>query len=152
MMQWLAENLWVLWLSLAAVLGVTELLTLDFTLLMLAAGALAGGLAALAFPGLLWVQIAAAVVVAVAMLALLRPTLLQKVRALPGYRSSVDKMIGSAGVATSEITGSTGEAKIAGEVWTARSVEGTIPAGTEIEVYRIDGAIAVVYPRNLALP
>lgn len=152
MMQWLAENLWLVWISLAAILGVTELLTLDFTLLMLAAGALAGGLAALVFPGLLWVQIAAAVVVAVAMLGLLRPTLLQKVRALPGYRSSVDKMVGSAGVATSEITASAGEAKIAGEVWTARSVEGTIPAGTEIEVYRIDGAIAVVYPRNLALP
>jgi membrane protein implicated in regulation of membrane protease activity len=37
-------------------------------------------------------------------------------------------------------------------VWSARAVEGTIPPGTEIEVYRIDGAIAIVYPRNLALP
>lgn len=151
-MAWLAEHLWVMWVSLAALLGVAELLTLDFTLLMLASGALAGGLVALVVPGLLWAQIATAVVVAVAMLGLLRPTLLRKVRALPGYRSSVDKMIGSSGVALTEITAGSGEVKVAGEVWSAHSVEGTIPVGTEVEVYRIDGAIAIVYPRNLALP
>lgn len=151
-MEWLSEHLWVLWVSVAALLGVAELMTLDFTLLMLASGALAGGLVALALPGVPWVQIAAAVVVAVAMLALARPTLLRKVRELPGYRSSVDKMVGSSGVALTEITPGTGEVKVSGEVWTAHSMEGTIPAGTEIEVYRIDGAIAIVYPRNLALP
>ncbi|MCA0295995.1 MAG: NfeD family protein [Actinobacteria bacterium] len=151
-MEWMSQHLWVVWISLAAILGVAELLTLDFTLLMLASGALAGGLVALAFPGLLWVQIAVALLVAVAMLALLRPTLLRKVRALPGYRSSVDKMIGSSGIALTEITSGAGEVKVGGEVWSAHSVEGTIEAGTEIEVYRIDGAIAVVYPRNLALP
>jgi membrane protein implicated in regulation of membrane protease activity len=151
-MQWLAEHGWVVWMSLAALLGVAELLTLDFTPLMLAAGALAGGLVAVFLPGMLWLQIAAAVVVAVAMLGLLRPTLLRKVRALPGYRSSVDKMIGSPGVALTEITAGAGEVKVSGEVWSAHSVEGTIPAGTEIEVYRIDGAIAIVYPRHLALP
>lgn len=152
MAEWLAEHAWVAWLSLAALLAVTEMLTLDFTLLMLAAGALAGGLVALAFPGVLWVQIIAAVVVAVAMLGLLRPTLLQKVRALPGYRSSVDKMVGSPGVALTEITPTGGEVKVAGEVWSARSIEGAIESGTEIEVYQIDGVVAVVYPRNLALP
>ena len=152
MAEWLAQHAWVAWLSLAALLAVTEMLTLDFTLLMLAAGALAGGLAALAFPGVWWLQIIIAVVVAVAMLGLLRPTLLQKVRALPGYRSSVDKMVGSAGVALTEITTGGGEVKVAGEIWTARSVDGVISAGTEVEVYQIDGVVAVVYPRNLALP
>ncbi len=41
---------------------------------------------------------------------------------------------------------------MAGEVWSARAVEGSIPAGIEIEVYQIDGAVAVVYPRHDALP
>ena len=152
MMQWLAENLWVAWLTAAALLAVAEMLTLDFTLLMLAAGALAGGVVALAFPGLLWLQVLVGVVVAVAMLATLRPTLLRKIRALPGYRSSVDKMVGSPGVALTAITADGGEVKVAGEVWSAHSLEGSIVAGTEIEVYRIDGAIAIVYPRHLALP
>lgn len=152
MMEWLAENLWVAWLVLATLLAVAEMLTLDFTLLMLAAGALAGGLVALAFPGVLWLQILMAVVVAVSMLGLARPTLLRKIRAMPGYRSSVDKMIGSPGLALTSITADGGEVKVAGEVWSAHSLEGSIDAGTEIEVYRIDGAIAIVYPRHQALP
>ncbi len=152
MWQWLAEHLWVAWLTLAALLAVTEMMTLDLTLLMLAVGALAGGLVAIALPGLLWLQITVAVAVAVAMLALLRPTLLAKIRSLPGYRSSVDKMVGSPGVALTEITATGGEVKVAGEVWSAHSLEGNIAAGTEIEVYRIDGPIAIVYPRHLALP
>ena len=149
---WLAEHAWIAWLVLTALLAVAELLTLDFTLLMLAAGALAGGLVAAFFPGTYWLQIGFAVVVAVAMLGLLRPTLLRRLRALPGYRSSLDKMVGSSGTAITEITPTAGEVKVGGEVWTARSVEGVIPVGTEIEVYRVDGATAIVYPRHLELP
>lgn len=152
MAEWLAEHAWVAWMVLAALLAMAEMLTLDFTLLMLAAGVLAGGLVALALPGMIWLQFLVAVVVAVAMLGLLRPTLLRKLRDLPGYRSSIDKMVGSSGVALTEITASAGEVKVAGEVWTAHSLEGTIAAGTEIEIYRVDGATVIVYPRHLALP
>lgn len=152
MMQWVAEHLWVAWMTLATLLAVAEMLTLDFTLLMLATGALAGGIVALFLPGVLWLQIIVAVVVAVSMLGLLRPTLLAKIRLLPGYRSSVDKMVGSPGVALTQITAEGGEVKVAGEVWSAHSLEGKIEAGTEVEVYRIDGPIAIVYPRHLALP
>lgn len=151
-MQWLAENAWVVWLIIAVGLAIAETSTLDFTLLMLASGALAGVGVALVFPGLIWLQILVALIVAVAMLLLLRPTLLAKIRSAPGYRSSLEKMVGSPGVAVTEITTETGEAKVSGESWTARAVEGTIPAGTEIEVYQIDGAVAVVYPRHQALP
>ncbi len=61
-------------------------------------------------------------------------------------------MVGSPGVALTEITASGGEVKIAGEVWSAHSLEGVIAAGTRVEVYQVDGATAIVYPRNLALP
>lgn len=151
-MQWFAENAWVIWLVLAGVLAVTETATLDLTLLMLATGALAGAATAAFFPGLFWVQILVALVVAVAMLVLLRPTLLAKIRSLPGYRSSLDKMIGASGTATTAITAAGGEVKVNGEIWTAKAVEGTIAAGTEVEVYRIDGAVALVYPRHEELP
>lgn len=151
-MQWIAENAWVAWLALAGVLGITETLTLDLTLLMLASGGLAGAIVAVFAPQLFWLQILVALIVAVAMLLLLRPTLLAKIRSAPGYRSSVDKMIGAAGTAISEITVDAGEIKVAGEVWSARAVDGVIPAGTGVEVYQIDGAVAVVYPRHQALP
>jgi membrane protein implicated in regulation of membrane protease activity len=153
MWEWLSSNVWSVWLVLGAGLALTELATLDFTLLMLAAGAVAGGATALIFPGLLWLQIAVAVVVAIAMLALLRPTLLEKIRRMPGYRSSVDKLVGSTGVVVAEITAAGGEVKLSGEVWTARSVDGTrIAAGEQVEVYQVDGATVVVYPRHQALP
>lgn len=151
-MDWLAANVWVVWLVLAGVLAVTETATLDFTLLMLACGALAGAVTGFIAPGMVWLQCAVAVTVAVAMLALLRPTLLAKIRSAPGYRSSLDKMVGSRGIAVSEVTTAGGEVKVSGESWTARAVEGTIPAGTEIEVYQIDGAVAIVYPRHEELP
>lgn len=153
MLEWIGSNAWLAWLALAVILGVTEMITLDFTLLMLAASALAGAGVALIVPGLVWLQIAVAVVVALLMLALLRPTLLRRVRAMPGYRSSLDKMVGSAGLALTEVTTVGGEVKVGGEIWTARSLDGTtIPTGTEVEVYEIDGAVAVVYPRHRALP
>jgi len=153
MFDWLSANLWMVWLVVAGVLAITEVTTLDFTLLMLASGALAGAGTALLFPGLPWLQVVVAIGVAVAMLALLRPTLLKKIRSMPGYRSSLDKMVGSTGQALTAITGTGGEIKVAGETWTARSVDGTtIPAGCQVEVYQVDGAVAVVYPRHQALP
>lgn len=153
MWEWLSNNVWSVWLVLGTGLALTELATLDFTLLMLAAGAAAGGVTALFFPGLLWLQIAVAVVVAILMLALLRPTLLEKIRRMPGYRSSIDKLVGSTGVVVAEVTAGGGEVKLSGEVWSARSVDGSpIPAGEQIEVYQVDGATVVVYPRHQALP
>lgn len=151
-MEWLVANSWVVWLIVAGLLAFAETMTGDFTLLMLAGGALIGAGVAAFIPGLIWLQIVLALVAAVALLLLLRPTLLERVRSLPGYRSSLDKMVGSPGTAISEVTAAGGEVKVSGEVWSARAVEGSIPAGTEVEVYQIDGAVAVVYPRHQALP
>ena len=68
MLEWLSENMWVIWLVLAGGLAVSEMLTLDLTLLMLASGALAGAGVALVFPGLLVGQIVVAIMVALLML------------------------------------------------------------------------------------
>lgn len=151
--DWLGENPWALWLTLAVLLGVAEIVSLDLVLIMIAVGALvAAGVAALA-PDLWWLQILVAAAVSVGMVALARPTLMRRIHEMPGYRSSTDKMVGSSGVATSEITADGGEVKIDGMIWTAR-VYGAdvIEEGTEVEVYEIDGAIAVVYPKYGELP
>ena len=73
---------------------------------------------------------------------------------MPGYRSSTAKMVGSSGVATSQITRDGGEIKVDGQTWTARTYDRSvvIEQGTEIEVYEIDGPIAVVYPKYGPLP
>ena len=152
--DWLGENAWAIWLSLAFLLAVAEILSLDLVLIMLAAGALAAAGVAVIAPGLWWLQILVAAGVSVGTLLLLRPTLIAKVRSLPGYRSSTDTMVGSTGLAVSEITAQGGEIKVSGQSWTARTmVPGqVIEKGTEVEVYEVDGAIAVVYPKHGELP
>ncbi len=152
--DWLGDHSWALWLSLAVLLGVAEIVSLDLVLIMLAVGAVAGGLVSLVAPDLWWLQILVAAGVSVGSLALLRPTLLAKVRSMPGYRSSTAKLVGSSGFALSQIDRSGGEIKIDGQSWTARpySSDIVIEQGTEVEVYEIDGAIAVVYPKHESLP
>ena len=153
MLEWIQENMWLIWLILAGVLAVSEMLTLDMTLLMLAAGALAGGAVALVFPGLVWLQVAVALATAVATLFLLRPTILEKVRRAPGYRSSLDTLIGASGVTTTAITAHAGEVKVDGQVWEARSYDGSveISAGESVEVLGLDGITLLVYPANRPL-
>lgn len=152
--DWLGDNPWALWLTLAVLLGIAEILSMDFVLIMIAIGALAGAVLGAVVPALWWLQILAAAAVSVGLLAAARPTIMRRVNQLPGYRSSTDKMVGSTGLAISDISNETGEIKVDGQTWTARVyTPGTlITKGTEIEVYAIDGAIAVVYPKYGELP
>lgn len=142
------EHRWLLSAVVSAVLACAEMLSGDFTLLMLAAGAGAGAVTAAIIPGMWLLQVLVAVAVAALLLAVLRPTLLRRVREAPGYRSSLDKLVGSEGVATSEITDAHGQAKVDGEEWPARALEpgSTIAAGEKVEVYEVDGVTLVVYP------
>ena len=146
--EWIRTNLWAGWGILAAVLAAAELLTMDLTLLMLATGAVAGGVTALVFPGLIWLQIIVALVTAVLTLFVLRPTLLERVRRAPGYRSSLDKLVGSSGRSLAEITGSRGEVKVDGQVWEARSYDPSvvIAPDEDVEVFGLDGITLIVYP------
>jgi membrane protein implicated in regulation of membrane protease activity len=118
--DWMGDNSWAIWLSLAFLLGIAEIMSLDLVLIMLAVGALGGAVVALAAPSLWWLQILVATGISISMLLLLRPTLLAKVRSMPGYRSSTAKMVGSSGVAVSQIDKSGGEIKVDGQSWTAR--------------------------------
>ena len=69
--DWISSHLWAGWGILALLLAAAELLTLDLTLLMLASGALMGGVTALIFPSMVWLQALVALATAVATLFLL---------------------------------------------------------------------------------
>lgn len=152
--DWLGENPWALWLVLSVLLGVAEILSLNLVLIMIAVGTLAGaGVGAIA-PGMWWLQILVAIAVSIGMLALLRPTLMERVRQMPGYRSSTEKMLGSSGIALSAITRDSGGVKIDGQPWTARPYmpDTVIDEGTEVEVFEVDGPIVTVHPKHDELP
>lgn len=151
--EWVSAHLWAGWGILALGLAAAELLTLDLTLLMLASGALMGGVTALIFPSLVWLQVIVALATAVATLFLLRPTLLDRVRRAPGYRSSLDTIVGAQAVNAKPISSSGGEVTIDGQTWAARPYDPgmTIDAGENIEVLGIDGITLLVYPTNRPL-
>lgn len=147
MMDWIRDHAWAAWLSLAAVLGLVELTLLDFTLLMLAAGAVAGGVVATFGP--FWLQLSIALITAAAMLLAIRPLLVRKVHHTGVLKTGSAHVVGKSGIVVKEIhPDGGGSIKLAGELWTARPFDGTstIAPGSRVEVMEVDGATAVVYP------
>lgn len=147
-MDWLSEHAWAAWLGAAALLGMAELVSLDLVLAMLAVGAVAGVLTAV-LGGAVVLQFLVAGVTAVAMLALVRPSLVARLHQGPELRLGTSKLLGQRAVVTQRITGlSVGQIKLAGETWTAAPYDEhvTIEPGATVEVFEIRGATAYVHP------
>ena len=139
---------WIAWLVLILLFLVIEMLTLDFTFLMLSIGGLAGlGADLLGAP--IWLQVIVAAVVAAVLVLFLRPPLLRRLRrGEDPALSNVDALIGLRGRVLSTVSLNGGQVKLAnGDVWTARSLGAAdLEPGTTVLVNRIDGATAFVRP------
>lgn len=138
---------WLWWVGGALLLGILEMLSLELVFIMLAGGALAGGIAS-ALGAQLWVQIVVASVVAVVLLVTARPWLVAHVlNRTPHARTNTSALLGRTAVVIATVTPDAGRVKLGGEVWSARcSGTGPLEPGTEVTVERIEGATAVVAP------
>ena len=147
-MDWLSENAWAVWLGIAAFLGIAELVSLDLVLVMLAVGAGAGAItAALGAGGA--AQIIVAGITAIAMLALVRPSLIARLHQGPELVLGTKKLLGQRATVTERITGlAVGRISLAGETWSAAPYDehDVIEPGTTVEVFEIRGATAYVHP------
>ena len=141
---------WLLWLIVAGVLAVAEVLTLTLVLGMLAVAAGVAALTAgLGAPAP--VQVVAFVGGSLLLLGVARP-IAQRHRHTPvALRTGTAALIGRRGYAVTEIDGRSGQVRIGGEVWTARSYDErhVIPAGAPVDIAEIDGATAVVLPLEI---
>jgi membrane protein implicated in regulation of membrane protease activity len=140
---------WVVWLIIAGVLGVAEVLTLTFALGLIAVAALVAGFTgALGLP--LAVQIIAFTVTAAAGLGFVRPIATRHIRQPPRLRSGTAALIGREALTLTEVTRHAGLVRIGGEEWTARPFDPdvVIPAGACVDVFAIEGATALVHPRE----
>jgi membrane protein implicated in regulation of membrane protease activity len=147
-MEWLRDHAWETWLGLTIVLGVAEMFSLDLVLIMLAAGALVGMVAAILDLHIA-IQILAASAASVAALAMVRPTMVKRLHGGPELSLGHGKLVGKQGIVTEDISGlAAGRIKLAGEFWTAEPYDDTtsIKAGETVEVLAIRGATAVVHP------
>lgn len=147
-LDWLREHAWQTWLAIAIILGVAEMLSLDLILIMIAAGALVGMVAALLSLGV-GVQVIAAAAAAVAMLALVRPSVAARLHHGPNLEIGHGKLVGQQGVVTQGGTAlAPGRVRLAGEIWSAAPYDETVTLepGQIVEVYEIRGATAYVHP------
>ena len=140
---------WIVWLVLAALLGVAEVMTttLAFGLLAVAAGvaAVVGGVG-LGLP----FQIGAFAVAAAAGLGVVRPLAVRHIRQPPLLRTGTSALVGRSATVLEEDTAQGGRIRIGGEVWSARSYDESqvLPAGSTVDVFAIEGATALVHPRE----
>ncbi|NYH51304.1 MULTISPECIES: NfeD family protein [Nocardiopsis] len=143
---------WLVWLILAIGLGIAEALTLTFVLGLLAVAALVAALlGAIGMP--VAVQIIGFTASAAAGIYLVRPIMQRQMRGGSETKSGAEALVGRSAVVMQEVDGDGGRIKLSGEEWSARCIDEdlVIPVGTRVDVMEIDGATAVVYPRE-ALP
>lgn len=140
-------ELWLIWLVIAVVFGVAEIFTLTAALGVLGvASAVPAVLAAVGLP--LPLQLAAFAVSATAGVLLVRPIALRHMSRPQLERFGVDALVGKRAYVVREVNDRDGLVRIDGEEWTARSFDevSVMPAGAPVNVMRISGTTAYVYP------
>jgi membrane protein implicated in regulation of membrane protease activity len=138
---------WLVWVVVACVAGIGEMLTTGFFLAPFALGAVLAAIVDVIGAG----EVAAAVVfVAASMLSLLvlRPIAVSHTKVPPQIRTGSAALIGKQAIVLERIVNNEGVGcvKIDGEVWTARAYddEQVIERGTRVQVVEIKGATALV--------
>ena len=138
------------WFALTVILLIAEAATVTVISLWFAAGALAAMVTALLGAGL-WVQAVVFVLVSSAALTALRP-LVRKHLTPKLTATNIDSVIGSVGIVTGTIDNlnATGQVKLNGMEWSARSTSGDIlETGTKVRVDKIEGVKVFVSPAEV---
>jgi membrane protein implicated in regulation of membrane protease activity len=145
-MSWFGDASWLPWLGLALVLGAIEAASVDFVFSMLAGGALAGAVAAafgVSFPA----QVITAVIVAAALLMMVRPIAKRYLTVPEGHGGiGAGAHVGRQALVLETVTEHDGRVKLGGETWSARTAPDVTPCmpGQEVRVVSIEGATAIV--------
>jgi len=136
---------WVWWLVGAAALGIPLVVTAMPEFGMLAVGALAAAIAA-GLGGDIVVQVLVFAVVSVALIAVVRPIATRHRSQRPQLVTGVDALKGKQAVVLERVDNAGGRIKLAGEVWSARSLDTgrAYEVGQEVDVVDIEGATAIV--------
>jgi len=148
----LTQYLWILWLALVILFVVIEVLTFEFTFLMLGLGSLLGGLGSNLLGAPWWAQIASAAVISALLLFTIRPALLRALRkGGDPAASNLDRLRGIGGTVHLRFDRGSGQVRLDnGEIWTARLASGAaaepLAEGDRVVVTLIDGATAEVVP------
>ncbi|MFD8740792.1 NfeD family protein [Streptomyces sp. NPDC059618] len=137
---------WVWWLIAAAGLGIPLVVTAMPEFGMLSVGAVAAAVAAGLGAGVV-AEVLVFVVVSVALIAVVRPIAVRHRTQRPELATGIEALKGRQAVVLERVDGSgAGRIKLAGEIWSARALDGAqaYEVGQEVDVVDIDGATAIV--------
>jgi membrane protein implicated in regulation of membrane protease activity len=136
----------LLWLIIGVILVLAEMLSGAFVLVMLGGAALVAALvASIGVGGLLSGIVFAAV--AAGGITLARPALVRHMHLGEHVKTNVDALVGGKAVVVATVDAQSGQVKINGEVWSARSYDETevLEPGRSVTIMTISGATAVVW-------
>ena len=140
---------WIIWLVLAAVLGVAEVMTTTLAFGLIAVGAVVAAVVGAAGAGLPF-QLGAFALAAAGGLIVVRPIAMRHIKQPPLLRTGTSALVGRSAKVVEEITDDGGRVRIGGELWSARPYDESqvIPVGSTVNVFAIEGATALVHPRE----
>lgn len=140
---------WLLWLVAAVVLGAAEFVTLTLFLGLLAGASLVAAVAA-GLGASVPVQLLVFALTGGVGLAAVRPIAQRNLALPPPSCEGSDALVGRSALVTREVTADGGLVHLSGEDWSARAFDEdlVIPPGVRVDVFGIEGATAVVHPRD----
>jgi membrane protein implicated in regulation of membrane protease activity len=135
----------LIWLIVGLVLIVAEVVSGDFVLVMLGVGALFGAGSA-ALSGNAFVDVAVFALSSLGLVVGVRPALKRRFLGGPGVKTNSEALIGTRAVVLSTVDVADGRVKVAGDIWSARSMHDgeSIEPGTSVMIVEIAGATVVV--------
>ena len=142
--------MWQIWLIIAGVCLVIEIITVGFLIFWLAIGAILAMIVSF-FTDNLIVQTAVFVISSTILIFATKPFLKKFTSNKESIKTNVYSIIGKVGIVTNDINSinGNGQIKVDGEVWSAIGEnEINIPKGTEVEIIEIKGVKAIVSPKK----
>lgn len=144
--------MWHIWLIIAGVCFVIEMMTVGFLVFWFGVGALLTMLVSLIVDNII-LQTCIFIVSSTLLIFLTKPLVKKLYNSNKKVETNVYSIIGKKGIVTQDIneTHGLGQIKVAGEVWSAKTTDGsTIEKGTQVEIIKIEGVKAVVEPTGVA--
>ena len=144
--------MWHIWLIIAGVCLVIEMITTGFLIFWFGIGALLTMIVSFFFPSNLLLQTIVFIVSSTLLIFLTKPLVEKLTKSDNKIKTNAFSIIGKKGIVVQDInpTYGIGQIKVAGEVWSAKTTDGSIiEKGSQIEITDIDGVKAVVEPTSV---
>ena len=140
--------MWYIWLIIAGIFLIVEIMTVGFLVFWLSIGALFAMITSF-FTENIVIQTAVFVISSTILLFATKPFVKKFAENKNSIKTNVYSIVGKVGLVTKEINSiqSSGQIKVDGEVWSAIGEnDSNIPEGTQVEILEIKGVKAIVTP------